>query len=281
MKKCKTPIRYPGGKSRAVNKMYPYYPALQDMTEFREAFLGGGSVAIDITKRLPNMPVWVNDLYFPLYNFWLHLQSDGERMSDVLYDIKSANNDEIKARELFNDAKVRLNEDSTSAFDKAVLFWVINKCSFSGLTESSSFSKAASKSNFSFAGIENLKYYHKLIKNWKITNLSYEQLLTNDSSTFVYLDPPYDIRDSLYGRKGNMHRGFDHDEFARHCNGFRCPILISYNNDAKVIERFPDWNAATFDLTYTMRSVGDYLKEQGGRKELLLANYDLQTTTVC
>ena len=185
MKKCKTPIRYPGGKSRAVNKMYPFYPALQDMTEFREGFLGGGSVAIDITKRYPNMPVWVNDLYFPLYNFWVQLQSDGERMSDALYDIKSANNDEVKARELFNDAKVRLNEDSTSLFDKAVLFWVVNKCSFSGLTESSSFSKAASKSNFSFAGIENLKYYHKLI-NWKITNLSYEQLLTNDEN-FVIL----------------------------------------------------------------------------------------------
>ena len=30
---------------------------------------------------------------------------------------------------------------------------------------------------------------------------------------FVYLDPPYDIKTNLYGKKGNMHRGFDHDKF--------------------------------------------------------------------
>ena len=35
-----------------------------------------------------------------------------------------------------------------------------------------------------------------------------------------------------------------------------------------------DWKASEFDLTYTMRSVGDYMKNQHERKELLLLNYD-------
>jgi len=30
-----------------------------------------------------------------------------------------------------------------------------------------------------------------------------------------------------------------------------------------------------FDLTYTMRSVGDYVKEQKKRKELVMYNYDI------
>ena len=51
------------------------------------------------------------------------------------------------------------------------MFYIVNKCSFSGLTESSSFSAQASDSNFSIKGINNLKYYSELIKNWKITNL--------------------------------------------------------------------------------------------------------------
>ena len=91
-----------------------------------------------------------------------------------------------------------VNDETTTLFDRAVAFYVINKCSFSGLTESSSFSKMASDSNFSVQGIENLRYYHKLIQNWKITNQSYETLLCDNPETFVYLDPPYDIRDSLY-----------------------------------------------------------------------------------
>ena len=33
-------------------------------------------------------------------------------------------------------------------------------------------------------------------------------------------------------------------------------MLISYNSDQLVKDRFKDWNCAEFDLTYTMRSVG-------------------------
>ena len=273
MKRCKTPLRYPGGKTRAVKHMFPHYPLIGEMKEFREGFLGGGSVAIDMTKRYPRLPIWVNDLYYPLYNFWVQLQNRGDDMSDLLYKMKQRHNTHETAKELFLSSKEVVNDETATLLDRAVAFYVVNKCSFSGLTESSSFSKMASDSNFSVQGIENLRYYHRLIENWKITNQSYETLLCDDPETFVYLDPPYDIRDSLYGKRGSMHKYFDHDLFAEHCNGAQCPILISYNADQKVTDRFPEWVAATFDLTYTMRSVGDYMKDQQKRKELLLLNY--------
>ena len=74
MKSYKTPLRYPGGKSRACVKMDQYIPDLRDFKEYREPFLGGGSVAIHITKKYPNLNVWVNDLYEPLVNFWIPLR---------------------------------------------------------------------------------------------------------------------------------------------------------------------------------------------------------------
>lgn len=52
LKQLKTPVRYPGGKSRAVAKMDPYFPDLRDYKEYREPFLGGGSVAIHVTKSI-------------------------------------------------------------------------------------------------------------------------------------------------------------------------------------------------------------------------------------
>mgnify|MGYP002262065511 FL=1 len=137
----------------------------------------------------------------------------------------------------------------------------------------SSFSSSASESNFFMRGIDKLPYYSEVIKDWKITNLSYEELLTDDKSTFTYLDPPYDIKDNLYGRKGSMHKGFDHDKFAADCDRFIGPQMISYNTAQVVKDRFIDYNAYEFDHTYTMRSVGDYMKEQQQRKELLLLNY--------
>ena len=66
LKSLKTPLRYPGGKSRAVVKLFQYLPDLSQVKEFREPFIGGGSVALEITKRYPNMDVWVNDLYLSL-----------------------------------------------------------------------------------------------------------------------------------------------------------------------------------------------------------------------
>ena len=53
-------------------------------------------------------------------------------------------------------------------------------------------------------------------------------------------------------------------------------MMVSYNSSQLVKDRFKDWTAAEFDLTYTMRSVGEYMRDQQQRKELLLLNYGTQ-----
>ena len=168
MKSLKTPLRYPGGKSRAVTKMDQYFPDLRNYVEFREPFLGGGSVALHISKKYPHLKITVNDLYEPLVNFWSNLQMFGVEMKDQLLDYKLTHNDPDSARELFNNSKDLLGKTSESSIDRAVAFYIVNKCSFSGLTESSSFSSQASNSNFSVRGIEKLPGYSEIISNWNI-----------------------------------------------------------------------------------------------------------------
>jgi len=274
-KALKTPLRYPGGKSRALSKLFQYLPDLSQVKEYREPFLGGGSVALEITKRYPKMNIWVNDLYEPLTNFWKTLQDDGYKMYKRLQELKSRYPDQGSARGLFLEAKDLVNDDSVSPLYRACAFYVINKCSFSGLSESSSFSRQASDSNFSMRGIDKLPGYTTLIQNWKITNGRYQELLTDDKSIFTYLDPPYDIGSNLYGRKGNMHKSFDHDAFATICDRFVGPQLVSYNSSQLVKERFQGWTVAEFAHTYTMRSVGSYNTDQASRTELVLMNYEV------
>ena len=274
-KALKTPLRYPGGKSRAVTKMDQYFPDLRNYVEFREPFLGGGSVAIYISKKYPHLKITVNDFYEPLVTFWSNLQMFGVELKDQLINYKSTHNDPTSARELFNNSKSLINKANSSSLDRAVAFYIVNKCSFSGLTESSSFSPQASVSNFSIRGIEKLPGYSEIISNWHINGYSYEHLMTENihDGIFMYLDPPYDIKDNLYGRKGSMHKGFDHDKFAHDCDYHTMDMMISYNSDQLVKDRFKNWTASEFDLTYTMRSVGEYMREQKTRKELLLMNY--------
>ena len=283
MKSLKTPLRYPGGKSRALSKLFQYIPDLKDYKEYREPFLGGGSVALEVTKRYPHLDITVNDLYEPLYNFWRELQLHGNEITDILIQLKQRHCDHTSAKELFLQSKKYLSGSATEKtyppysedIWRAVSFYVVNKCSFSGLTESSSFSKQASDSNFSLAGIERLRDYQKLIGNWTITNKSYEYLLSDEKSVFTYLDPPYEIGSNLYGKRGNMHSGFNHDHFAIKCDRFIGPQLISYNSSQLIRERFEGWTAAEFAHTYTMRSVGSYNTDQASRKELVLFNYEV------
>ena len=272
-KSHKTPLRYPGGKSRALSKLFQFIPNLSDYTEYREPFLGGGSVAIEVSKRYPHLKIWVNDLYEPLYNFWRQIQNNGEEIKDKLIEYKSLYPNPDKARGLFVESKELVNDQTLDSLDRAVRFYIVNKCSFSGLTESSSFSQQASISNFSMNGIEKLTGYQEMITNWKFTNESYEQLLTDDRSVFIYLDPPYEIKSNLYGKKGNMHKGFNHDEFAIQCDRYAGRQLVSYNSDQIIKDRFDGWTAAEFAHTYTMRSVGSYNTDQASRKELVLYNY--------
>lgn len=274
MKSLKTPLRYPGGKSRAIKYLLPKFP--DDISEYREPFLGGGSVAIAFTKEYPDIPVWVNDLYEPLVNFWQQLQQRPDGLYVLLKAYKEDYPTPDKAKELFNYSKDDMN-NSKSDLCRAAAFYVVNKCSFSGLTESSSFSAQASDHNFTMRGIENLPKYSELIQNWKITCSAYWDMMMTSApvGTFWFLDPPYDIKDNLYGKKGELHKGFNHQEFHSWLTqgNVKDKWMITYNSNPTLVEWYKDYPQATWDLTYTMRSTGDYMNEQKDRAELLITNY--------
>ena len=272
--KYTTPLRYPGGKSRAIKFLSQHLPKIES---YREPFLGGGSMALYVTQTYPNTDVWVNDLYYPLYAFWVTLRDHGQELCDDLRELKTELGESYDAHRMaFDDAKDKLNND---IYESGFNFYVANKCSFSGLTANSSFSKQASRANFTFRGIDKLPALSELIQGWRITNQSYEELLYGRNA-FVFLDPPYAIKDNLYGNKGDMHKSFDHEWFAAQACASDNKCMITYNSELFIKDRFPDWYQKDWDLTYTMRSSGTYTKDQKKRKELLLLNYEQQTSLI-
>jgi len=272
--KYTTPLRYPGGKSRAIKFLSQHLPKIES---YREPFLGGGSMALYVTQTYPNTDVWVNDLYYPLYAFWVTLRDHGQELCDDLRELKTELGESYDAHRMaFDDAKDKLNND---LYESGFNFYVANKCSFSGLTANSSFSKQASRANFTFRGIDKLPALSELIQGWRITNQSYEELLYGRNA-FVFLDPPYAIKDNLYGNKGDMHKSFDHKLFAAYACASEQKCMITYNSELFIKDRFPDWYQKDWDLTYTMRSSGTYTKDQKKRKELLLLNYEQQTSLI-
>lgn len=270
----KTPLRYPGGKSRVAKKLVAKFP--KDIGEFREPFLGGGSIALLFTHLNPDIPVWVNDKYEYLYQFWVTLQEHGDDLSDVLVRIKEEHSDEDKAKQLFRASKDEIRD--ADPFRKAVLFWILNKCSYSGLTENSSFSASASRQNFTTRGAEYLKTISGMIQNWHITNFDYKDVMNMDSkrgNVFVFLDPPYMINSYLYGTDAALHKGFDHKRFVEDCNACPHEWMVTYNNDDFLKEQYSNFNQEEFRITYGMKHRADNKM----KTELLVANYDLNPPT--
>ena len=120
-------------------------------------------------------------------------------------------------------------------------------------------------------GILKLQDYSKLIQRWKITNLDYQELASDDTYTFIYADPPYDIKDVLYGNKGSA-QGIDHSRFADVMDARLCNVMISYNDHPDIVQRL----IGVFMIMSTpiaMRSTGSYMSDQKKRRELICTNY--------
>ena len=273
MAKLKTPLRYPGGKSRAMKFLGEYFP--NSIQGYVEPFLGGGSVAIWVTQQYPNAFIHVNDAYYPLYCFWKTLQEEGKVMASHLEDLKrSTEHSEEDQRTLFKQSQKVMHDPMSDPFSIGCAFYVANKCSFSGLA-SSSFSQQAYHGNFTINSIRKLPDFQMLIAGWDITNLDYSYFMIGSTDMdFIFLDPPYDIKSFLYGKDGDKHKGFDHDEFKFHVDNLKTRFMITYNANPKLIDLYKTYYCLQWDLKYTMRSTGTYRQDQQDRKELLITNYE-------
>lgn len=262
----KSPLRYPGGKSRAVNLISNIIP---DFNEYREPFLGGGSIFMHLKQIFTDKFFWVNDLYNELYQFWQYSQKDMSKLVDKICEWKSKYDVGKKLYEFLNN-----NLYNFTDLEKAAAFFVYNRITFSGTSLSGGYSDAAFRGRFTESSILRLKNIEKIMKNVKITNLDYEKLLTKEGdSVFIFLDPPYFSarKSALYGKNGNLHKNFDHERFATNMKNCRHRWLITYDDSNYIRNLFSFANIFSWNLTYGMRNVSDTGDQTG--KEIFISNY--------
>jgi len=280
-KDLKTPLRYPGGKSRATKFLFARERMPVDtIKEYREPFLGGGSCALAFSMRYPDVPVWVNDKYYNLYCFWKTVQSSPNELVEKLCKVKddlSSSDDPLQSHLDYYHVMREGLSTAEDPFEIAWQFYIMNRCSFSGLGESTgSFSKDAVRDLFNHNQIRKLLKYSHVISGWKITNTDYSDLLDGDKSTFVFADPPYDINSFIYGNNGDMHDTFCHKRFHDDIDSSESMVMITYNSNETLKEAYHNWKQLEWDLTYTMHSGKKYREDEHNRKELLLWNYEEQ-----
>jgi len=265
----KSPLRYPGGKSRAVETIAKLIP---DFDEFREPFLGGGSVFVYVKQRYPNKKYWVNDLYSELYKFWTMTQKDVNALIDKVYQWREQYSIGKELFQFLNKNLTHFND-----LEKAAAFFIFNRVTFSGTTLSGGYSESAFTGRFTESSIKRLNDLAKVINGTTITNYDYEDVVKKEGeNVFLFLDPPYysATKSALYGKNGNLHKSFDHRRFAENMKKCKHKWLITYDDSEYIRSLFSFANIIPWNLTYGMRNITENSDQTG--KELFISNYILK-----
>ncbi|HII94315.1 MAG TPA: DNA adenine methylase [Candidatus Methanofastidiosum sp.] len=274
MELIKSPLRYPGGKSRAIKQILPLIPQFK---EYREPFLGGGSLYISLKQKEPSKSYWVNDLNYDLFLFWKYAQQKNLDLVDAIIKKKAQYSN---GKELFNEYKG--NWDAYSDFDRAVRFFILNRITFSGTIDSGGYSQESYDKRFTDSSIQRVRNLQDVLGDTTITNCDYERIVNEPGNdVFIFLDPPYFSlsKSKLYGKKGDLHANFDHQKFANDMKKCGHKWLITYDECDEINEMF---NFAKYKkswtLQYGMNNFGQLTAGKGN--ELFISNYPLEELSI-
>lgn len=264
-----SPLRYPGGKSRAIRKIVEQLPT--EFSEFREPFVGGGSVFCHLRQKFPRVKMWINDLNVDLFCFWQETKRDSSKLAAAIQNVKDETQE---GRLLFEALRSRVGTDM-SDFDRAVRFFVLNRISFSGTVDSGGYSEGAYRGRFTDSSIRRVKELGALLNDVRITNEDYTGLVqTPGNNVFIFLDPPYLVatKSRLYGVNGELHIAFDHERFAQEMKKCKHSWLITYDDSPDIRENFEFAFQDEWELQYGMNNYKRGSAAKG--KELFIANYN-------
>ena len=275
-KLAKSPLRYPGGKSRALKQILPLIP--MNIAEFREPFVGGGSVFFAIRSLFHSRikTYWINDFNYDVFCFWRQARDNNLALVEALTTTHSnATDGRALFAELTSD-KDALSENRAllSEFERAVRFFILNRITFSGVVDSGGYSPSAYANRWTASSIARVGQVAPYLRDVNITCKDYADALFQDGKeVFLFLDPPYwkATASKLYGVRGSLHTTFDHAQFAE--NMKKCPHkwLITYDDSPVIRELFDFAEIQEWTLQYGMNNYRKTTAAKG--KELFIKNY--------
>ena len=268
---CISPLRYAGGKSKAIGLILENLPKLREK-KIISPFFGGGSVELCLSQML-GIEVIGYDIFNMLTNFWNVLINNKEEFIDELIKLEITENaftynrhvllnywEKIKPSDLNYKTKNKLelkNEDLSKLDNnhilQAVYYYYNMTLSYGPMFLGWPSSNEINKEKFE-------RRIDKL-KGLKLTNLqincdTFENVLEKHQDDFLFLDPPYYLEGDSKMFKGMYpncnfaihHNHFDHIKLADLLDKHRGGFLITYNNCSKIRElykkykfEYPEW----------------------------------------
>jgi DNA adenine methylase len=263
----KTPLlfRYPGGKYYAMNLLRPFFENVEH-TEYREAFVGGGSVFFSKKKSVFN---WLNDKDEELIITYKSIQSNNNRQN--LIDRLSV---ETASKERWKEV---LDFTPCNEQDIAFKYFYLNRTSFSGKLVSPGWGYRPKRSLPPERWHERILPCGEKLNNVKLTSQDFENVIRENSvekgNVLIYVDPPYFTPPKRKHYRYGLSKT-DHERLALALKETKHKFFLTYD-DCPEVRKLYEW-ANIFDLSFFYR-VQNSNTSSGKRKigfELVITNYD-------
>lgn len=280
----KTPIRYAGGKTRAIKHIIPYFP--KDIKDVISPFMGGGSLEVYLTNLDINVQGY--DIFKPLVTFWDEMINDNENFVNQLRTINpTAENYKIVKDKLINweytqemlkDWKtnfyVRENPTTLTPVEIASYYYFNHNTSYGPgyLGWPSSVYLNEGKWNKMIDDISKFDGSRLQVRESDFSNV-----ISGHPNEFIYLDPPYymgndsdnKMHAAIYPMKNIPvhHEGFNHELLRDLLHSHKGKFIMSYNNCETIREYYKDFRLEYPTWNYSMGNgetrIGENRKREG------------------
>ena len=292
LKSSKSLLRYPGGKSRGAAKIFEFIEKT-DTKEICSPFLGGGSVELMCANN--GMRVFGYDKFEPLVDFWNCLIKKPDELAQLVAgwwssgDMKFEEERTVKGRirpskwvaglseyyekkdtitkmHNYSELKDELSFPELSQLERAALFYVINRTSFSGSALSGGVT--AGNPRFTESSIHRILEFKDVntTENITVECLDFTKSIEKNKQKLMYLDPPYWLDSKLYGEKGDLNfQEKDHLELFKILS--KAPKwILSYNDSEIIRETYRNYEIVSLEWAYGMKNYNGSTKQKKEKK---------------
>ena len=264
VKRLPIPFRYPGGKFYAINLLAPFWLSVEH-EEFREPFVGGGSVFFTKNKSKFNT---INDIDKELITTYRVMQNEEQRA--VLIKMLEK---EVATKERWREV---LNYEPQNDIQIAYKYFYLNRTSFSGKLSSPGWGYRDKRS------VPPERWHEKLIpcghklQNVEIASGDFSTIIEQPSrgkNTLLFVDPPY----FSPAKKKHYRNGFNYDDHLRLADVLKKTehkFFLTYDDLPEIRDIYSWANICEAKFVYRV----DNSEVQNGKRkmglELIITNYE-------
>jgi DNA adenine methylase len=262
---------YIGSKQSLLKEIKKHLPA--KIQNYYEPFVGGGTMLFYLNEEYNIEKNFINDIDVNLINVYNQIKNKKDNVKKMLKKLETLNSKEQfgKIIEKFNTSK--------KGIKKAAYFIYIAKRSFNsrfnynknGFVKPNYSIELADKS---LIDEENFEKAHTILQKTEISNKNFfyfKELETAKEGDFIFLDPPYLMKNSKYFYKSSVTIEFYEKlaETLKRLNQKSVKFILTTNYSEEIENLFKNWVFVEKIKKHSKISNG-----KGKEHELLIFNYN-------